>query len=168
MQIPKTRRSQKKREKRCLYPDCGKIFFGIHIAKYCEEHREDRYRIRKRATPEDVNKKNQTIKHEFTEVITQIMQCGLEECNVDFDVKIFPRQYIYPKYCPEHRNEYRRIRHLSLIGRDDLIEKMLTEGDKVNISEDAQNDDEHPLMDMSTDQNHDHDNHNHDNHDEVL
>ncbi len=133
MQLPKTRRRQKLREKRCQYPGCGKIFFGIHISKYCHEHRKDRYRIRKRATPEDVNLKNQTIKHQYTEVVTMIMDCDLEGCGHEFEVKIYPRQYVYPKYCPEHRNEYRRVRHLMSIGRDDLIEEMKLAGDTESV-----------------------------------
>ncbi|HEX2956642.1 MAG TPA: hypothetical protein VHO70_07415, partial [Chitinispirillaceae bacterium] len=80
MQLPKSRRRQKLREKRCQYPGCGKIFFGIHISKYCPEHRQDRYRIRKRTKPEDVNIKNQTYKHTYTEVVTMVMDCALEGC----------------------------------------------------------------------------------------
>ncbi len=62
-----------------------------------------------------------------------VMNCALEGCIHQFEVKIYPRQYIYPKYCPEHRNEYRRIRHLELINRPDLIELMLQEGENFEI-----------------------------------
>jgi len=133
MQLPKSRRRQKLREKKCQYPGCGKIFFGIHISKYCPEHRQDRYRIRKRAKAEDVNIKNQTFRHSFTEVSTMVMDCALDGCEHQFEVKIYPRQYIYPKYCPEHRNEFKRIRHLQLIGREDLIEQMKLEADNIEI-----------------------------------
>jgi len=135
MQLPKTRRRQKLREKKCQYPGCGKIFFGIHIAKYCHEHRKDQYRIRKRAAPEDVNLKNQTIKHNNTEVQTVIMECGLEGCEHEFELKIFPRQYVYPKYCDMHRNEFKRVLHLRRIGREDLIEEMLSAGDQETIED---------------------------------
>jgi len=146
MQLPKSRRRQKLREKKCLYPGCGKIFFGIHISKYCPEHRQDRYRIRKRTKPEDVNIKNQTFKHSYTEVVTMVMNCSLEGCNHQFEVKIYPRQYIYPKYCPDHRNEYRRIRLLQQIGRDDLIEIMKREGENFELEpgEDGKLMDEEP------------------------
>ncbi len=133
MQLPKSRRRQKLREKKCQYPGCGKIFFGIHISKYCPEHRQDRYRIRKRTKPEDVNIKNQTYKHNYTEVVTMVLSCALEACDNQFEMKIYPRQYIYPKYCPDHRNEYKRIRHLRQIGRDDLIEQMMKEGEMMEI-----------------------------------
>jgi hypothetical protein len=124
MQLPKTPRGQKFKEKICMYPGCGKVFYGIHISKYCVEHRKDRYRIRKRTKPEDVNLKNQTIQHKYTTVVEQTMNCALIQCNNQFTTKIFPRQYIYPKFCPEHRNEYKRERHLRQIGREDLIEAM--------------------------------------------
>jgi hypothetical protein len=129
MQLPKSRRRQKLREKKCQYPGCGKIFFGIHISKYCPEHRQDRYRIRKRTKPEDVNIKNQTYKHNYTEVVTMVLSCALEAC----DNQVYPRQYIYPKYCPDHRNEYKRVRHLQQIGREDLIEQMMKEGEMMEI-----------------------------------
>ena len=62
-----------------------------------------------------------------------VLNCHLEECDNQFEVKIFPRQYVYPKYCPEHRNEYRRIRHLHAIGREDLIEAMKKESETAEI-----------------------------------
>jgi hypothetical protein len=124
MQLPKTPRGQKFKEKICMYPGCGKVFHGIHISKYCVEHRKDRYRIRKRTKPENVNLKNQTIQHKYTTVVEQTMTCALEQCESQFTIKIFPRQYIYPKFCQDHRNEYRRERHLRMIGREDLIEAM--------------------------------------------
>jgi hypothetical protein len=80
-----------------------------------------------------VNIKNQTYKHAYTEVVTTVMTCALEGCDNQFEVKVYPRQYVYPKYCPIHRNEYKRIRHLQMIGRDDLIEAMRKEGESVEI-----------------------------------
>jgi hypothetical protein len=65
-----------------------------------------------------------------------VMNCALEGCDHQFEVKIYPRQYIYPKYCPEHRNEYKRVRHLQLIGREDLIEQMKSEGESFEINRD--------------------------------
>jgi len=102
-------------------------------SKYCPEHRQDRYRIRKRTKPEDVNIKNQTYKHNYTEVVTMVLSCALEACDNQFEVKVYPRQYIYPKYCPDHRNEYKRVRHLQQIGREDLIEQMMKEGEMMEI-----------------------------------
>jgi hypothetical protein len=66
-----------------------------------------------------------------------VMDCALEGCEHQFEVKIYPRQYIYPKYCPEHRNEYKRIRHLQLIGREDLIEEMKRESESFELDQGA-------------------------------
>jgi len=71
------------------------------------------------------------------------MNCALEGCIHQFEVKIYPRQYIYPKYCPEHRNEYRRIRHLELINRPDLIELMKQEGENFELEHLPEGEDDH-------------------------
>jgi hypothetical protein len=134
MQLPKSRRRQKLREKKCQYPDCGKVFYGIHISKYCPEHRQDRFRIRKRSKPEDVNIKNMTMEHEYSEVTNMILSCALEGCSNQFELKLYPRQYIYPKYCPEHRNEFKRVRHLQKIGREDMVKEMMkSQDDNIHI-----------------------------------
>jgi len=140
MQLPKTPRGQKFKEKICLYPGCGKVFHGIHISKYCVEHRKDRYRIRKRTKPEDVNLKNQTIQHKYTTVVEQTMNCALEQCENQFTIKIFPRLYVYPKFCVEHRNEYKRERYLRQIGREDLIEAMKADNGMFEISPNMRDD----------------------------
>jgi len=134
MQLPKTPRGQRFKEKKCLYPGCGRPFHGIHISKYCVEHRKDMYRIRKRTKPEDVNLKNQTIQHKYTTVVEQTMNCALEQCENQFTVKIFPRLYVYPKFCPDHRNEYKRERHLRQIGREDLIEAMKADPGTIEVT----------------------------------
>ncbi len=133
MQLPKSRRRQKLREKKCQYPGCGKVFYGIHISKYCAEHRQDQYRIRKRVRPMDVTRDNVILPHTYTDVTVAVMHCKLQGCDNQFEVKMYPRQFIYPKYCPEHRNEYKRIRHLQRIGREDLIEQMKSESADVEL-----------------------------------
>jgi hypothetical protein len=62
-----------------------------------------------------------------------VMSCALEGCENQFEVKVYPRQYVYPKYCPVHRNEYKRVRHLQQIGREDLVEQMLKESESIEI-----------------------------------
>jgi hypothetical protein len=124
MQIPKSRRRLKLREKQCSYQGCAETFFGLPNAKYCTEHRKARYRVIKQAEPENVNIKNQTLMHTYTKVTTMVVTCALQGCGRPVEIKIFPRQYIYPKYCPLHRNEFRRIQLLKQIQREDLIDAM--------------------------------------------
>ena len=71
-----------------------------------------------------------------------VMGCALEGCKQHFEIKIYPRQYIYPKYCPQHRNEYRRIRHLQMIDREDLIEQMKREGENFELEHSPGKEDE--------------------------
>jgi hypothetical protein len=136
MQIPKSRRRQKVREKRCLYPGCVMEYFGLPHAKYCPEHRKPKYRIQKHVTPENVNVKNQTLNHNYTKVTDLVLNCSLEGCNRAFEIRIYPRQYIYPKYCPEHRNEYHRIQLLKKIHREDLIETLKQAKDFIELKQD--------------------------------
>ena len=35
---------KQKKEKICKYPNCGKTFLGIGPAKYCEEHKQPKFR----------------------------------------------------------------------------------------------------------------------------
>lgn len=108
MQIPKNSRKQKLYEKRCSYPNCGKIFFGISISKYCHEHRKDEYRIRNRSTQSDLSE-HRLIEHDVKKVEARMLEC--ECCNTLFEVKLFPNQKVYARWCPEHRNEFQRMRY---------------------------------------------------------
>jgi stress-induced morphogen len=133
MQIPKSPRRQKLREKQCLYPGCATAYFGYPNTKYCPEHRKAKHRIKKQIEPENVNIQNQTLHHDYTKAVTQVLTCAFEGCSSQFEIMVYPRQYIYPKYCPEHRNEYRRIQLLKQIGREDLVEAMKQEKEFVEL-----------------------------------
>jgi len=106
--IPKNNRKQKKVEKVCKYPGCDTIFFGIAVSKYCPEHRQEKYRIRKSRNVLPVEENNVIISHSFSIATERIQQCGLEGCTEHFSVVLLPKQKVYAKYCPEHRNEFRR------------------------------------------------------------
>jgi hypothetical protein len=113
--ILKSKRCPKKIEKKCKFPGCEIIFSGIYISKYCLEHRQGHYRVRKLIEYDDINKQNQTVIHEHNaEIIRVEMICALKECSKKFCVEIFPTQKHYPKYCLEHRNEYKRLMYLKI------------------------------------------------------
>ncbi|NLD99978.1 MAG: hypothetical protein GX640_08895 [Fibrobacter sp.] len=115
MQLPKTRRKPKIREKKCANPGCENTFYGIHAAKYCEEHRDPKTRVKEKPPVEDVSEKNHVFQHKFNAVQTMVLKCALEGCNEQFEIKVYPKQFVYPKYCPEHRNEHKRQKHLMSI-----------------------------------------------------
>ena len=112
MQVPKTVKPKEKMVKRCKYPNCGEIIMGYGQRKYCHEHSKDEYKKElyhdKYRKQESVifDIENQRIDHKFFEVVTRIYKC--ECCGEKFEIKILPRVYVYPKFCEEHRNEWRR------------------------------------------------------------
>ncbi len=108
MQLPKYKKKKRLKHKVCQEPGCGREFIGHPIAKYCELHRNISNRTRKVKTYEAVDVKNFIFKHAFTEVTTIEFPCRLPKCNQKYAVKLFPKQYIYPKFCLEHRNEFKR------------------------------------------------------------
>ncbi|HEX2959168.1 MAG TPA: hypothetical protein VHO70_20205 [Chitinispirillaceae bacterium] len=108
MQIPKIPKKQSLVKKVCLYQGCGTVFEGCHTAKYCEFHRVQQNRVKKKKGQELVTVKNQILEHDYKTVKTIIQKCALEGCGQEFEVKIFPKQFVYPKYCSDHRNEQKR------------------------------------------------------------
>jgi len=112
MQLPKyspASMGRRLKTKYCQEPGCGKEYIGHPISKYCEIHRNIKTRKRKRRTYEDVAVKNQTFVHKFTEVTNVEFVCQLPGCNRHFTVKTYPKQTTYPKFCEEHRSEFKRI-----------------------------------------------------------
>jgi len=116
--IPKRKKKEKLVEKTCAFPKCDKIFYGTGASRYCKEHRSRKYRkiidktvVKKRKIINNLDT-NQTIEHSYNEVQKVLFTCALEGCNNTFEVKIFPKIFVYPKYCAEHRNHYKRERFL--------------------------------------------------------
>jgi len=109
-------RSPVKKEKTCKFPGCKEKFMGVGAAKYCEEHRKPEYRkfinmIKREKEEAEMTevekgeKSNQIIKHEETISTEDTRVCP---CGKEFKIKLYPNVDVYPKYCEEHRNPYRR------------------------------------------------------------
>ena len=108
MKMPAYKKKKRVKFKICQEPGCGKEFWGHPIAKYCEIHRDIKMRskpVKEIVTPGDVNL---IIEHDHKEPVKEIVTCSLEECNKQYSITLFPKQFIYPKYCTEHRNEFKR------------------------------------------------------------
>lgn len=121
--VPKNTRKRKKTEKTCQYPGCDEIFYGICVTKFCKEHSKNKYRVRYReiTNPFVLNKK---YKHKdiHSKLVTWV--CELEGCDCKYEVRVYSNESVYPKYCPEHRNEFKRNLHLKSIGREDIIKQL--------------------------------------------
>lgn len=106
MQLPKYKKKKRIKLKICQY--CGKEFWGHPIAKYCELHRDVKQREKTKKSPEPGDSNNKTHQHDFIEVVEESWICELDGCSKEYTVKIFPKQFVYPRFCEEHRNEFRR------------------------------------------------------------
>jgi hypothetical protein len=51
---------------------------------------------------------NQIFLHNYTEAVRRACDCQLIGCTQTFELTLIPNQVLYPKYCEEHRSEYRR------------------------------------------------------------
>lgn len=49
---------------------------------------------------------NQTYRHTHCKITIVTFTCVL--CGADFDLQVYPNIYVYPKYCENHRNQYKR------------------------------------------------------------
>jgi len=102
-------------KKKCEYEGCNEEFKGIATGKYCPEHRKQKYRkfidkekIRKKKELKDATNPNQIIKHSYKTSIIIQGKCQLEGCGKDFEILVIPLTYTYPRYCEDHRNEFKR------------------------------------------------------------
>lgn len=106
---------EKLQSKKCGFPGCKTVFMGTGKSRYCTEHRQRKYRkiidaekIANQKVEEEERNPNQTIKHSYKNPICIKMPCNLKGCHEEFEIKIFPSIYVYPKFCKEHRNEFKR------------------------------------------------------------
>lgn len=122
MQLPKYKKKKRIKLKVCQEPGCGKEFWGHPIAKYCDDHRDIKQRQKQKKDIENIESKNIIFRHNYTEVMDLPFKCCLDGCDFDFTIKVFPKQFVYPRFCMEHRNDFKRanfIRIMSKKNRDD-------------------------------------------------
>jgi hypothetical protein len=113
----KKNHNEKTKLKQCAFPGCKEAFHGVGRSRYCNEHRDRKYRkiidapkIAQKKAEEESKGYNQNIKHTYVNTQTVEMKCSLDGCKNTYIIQITPHVYVYPKYCEEHRNEYRRKR----------------------------------------------------------
>jgi stress-induced morphogen len=114
MQLPKYKKKKRIKLKVCQEPGCGREFWGHPIAKYCDLHRDIKQRAKHKKEFESVEVKNMVFKHNYTEVLDLEFLCCLDGCNQRYTVKVFPKQFVYPRYCMEHRNDFRRANFMRM------------------------------------------------------
>ena len=126
MNLP--RFNDKRKEKRlrmllktCKYKDpftgekCEKEYYGKVMQKYCDFHKNPDNRKRKRTVESNHDFNNQKFNNKFMEFTNVECICELEGCNNSFIIQVIKKISIYPRFCEEHRNRYRRELFLSQI-----------------------------------------------------
>jgi hypothetical protein len=116
MQLPQGDRSRwrrivaKKKQKICQEPGCGKEFYGRPIAKYCPFHQvpSRRQRVKKVLPCYDGSQILPANLHARQSSESLVLRCQLPGCGKEFGIIHIANQGIYPKYCEDHRSEYRR------------------------------------------------------------
>jgi hypothetical protein len=117
MQLPKYKKKKRIKLKVCQEPGCGREFWGHPIAKYCELHRDIKQRQKQKKDIENIEAKNIIFRHDYTEVMDLPFKCCLEGCDDIFEIKVFPKQFVYPRFCVEHRNDFKRTNFLRIMRR---------------------------------------------------
>ncbi len=70
-----------------------------------------------------VTRNNQILLHNYRVEAEKICLCPLPGCDAPFAVTLIPNQILYPKYCEDHRSEFRREFHLQRHGFAPMPEK---------------------------------------------
>lgn len=114
MQLPKYKKKKRIKLKKCQEPGCGREFWGHPIAKYCELHRDIKQRQKQKKEFDSIETKNMLFRHAYSDVVEIEFQCCLEGCSNHFAIKVFPKQFLYPRFCLEHRNDFKRENFIRL------------------------------------------------------
>lgn len=135
----------------CIYPGCNKKFnSNFKNATYCKVHRDihkdpcaqkntiNKYINCKKIVNVDYIK-NIKVDGKLVPIVyqkkverlkwsgncdagySQKWECALRGCKKKFEVLLEVGREIYPKYCEEHRNEYKRNRFLQKTGNKNEI-----------------------------------------------
>jgi hypothetical protein len=103
-------RQQDYHTKVCQFPECTTKFAGRGKAKYCDEHRKQKYKkILYQTHSGDGIGDNAKIEFKEYESKRVTRKCGLDGCGCEYEVLMIPNQSIYAKFCENHRNAYKRI-----------------------------------------------------------
>jgi hypothetical protein len=112
MQLPKMCiKKEELKPKACQYPGCNDVYLGTGFSKYCDLHRQREFRRKLDAInrqKRQQNNPNMIYKHENLVADYKEFTCALPGCCVHFTIMIYPNLFIYPKFCDEHRNEWKR------------------------------------------------------------
>lgn len=108
-------------KKTCCFEGCTTEFESTTKAKYCDEHRKSKYRriidrekiLQKKQFIID-NNQNIIIEHDYTSPVEVRLICQC--CDEEYSIILYPNTFTYPKFCEDHRNEFKRLWYFKQIG----------------------------------------------------
>jgi hypothetical protein len=123
MELAKSRKKMAWRE--CAYASCSNTFYGSQFQKYCNDSRckEMREAAKPRVRKKDKDADNRVIpkivlfraismKKGTLWLKCQARDASGKRCGKRFSVNLNARQSVYPKFCEDHRNAYKRKRYM--------------------------------------------------------
>jgi len=111
--------------KTCAYSFCTNVFKGSQFQRYCNDPRCNK--MRKTSTPRKKKQDNEVDNRIIPKIVisraismkkkTISLKCKAinaigKKCGCIFNVSLEARQSVYPKFCEEHRNAYKRKRYM--------------------------------------------------------
>jgi hypothetical protein len=75
---------------------------------------------------ERVTRNNQIILHNYRKSSARDCGCQLLGCGQTFALTLIPNQVLYPKYCEDHRSEFRRAHFLRALAAQPEIYRFET------------------------------------------
>lgn len=107
MMLPRYKNRQRLRIMECH--ECHHDYLGHPISKYCMKHRDIKNRKPKKKSKKYIIKLNRIIESKEFDVVDMSLKCALRGCGYIFVIRLYPRQKLYPRFCPEHRTEWKRL-----------------------------------------------------------
>jgi hypothetical protein len=105
-----------KKEKRpinCTHPGCESVFEGYPHTKFCEYHKDIKTREVKK-----VEKESCIFIFEQATFEKQKIEKDCDCCGKSFVIELYPNIKEYPRFCEDHRSEYKRYFYRSRNGKE--------------------------------------------------
>ena len=101
----------------CQLPNCDKEFFGDINQKYCDDHKGVENINYRKSILKGFEEKEK-LNHYFTSSdfrdTPYIREFKCDCCNKPYKFLVSRDRKVYPRFCSEHRNRYKRERYLNL------------------------------------------------------
>jgi len=89
---------------KCTYEGCENTFMAYPHARFCDFHKDISTRPKEKKVEENTMF---IFKGNFKEKV--LIERGCDCCGHPYRIEVYPGREDYPRFCEEHRSEYKRI-----------------------------------------------------------